>query len=186
MITLTSAALITLAVFVAVLMFVLWLTNWIGLPGNWFMLLAGLLYWILLWNQEQTTVSITWVTILALAVLATIGELLEFVASSAATSGAGGSRRSVALALVGSMAGGVIGLFVALPIPLIGPLVGALVFGGAGAFAGAVLGEKWAGQDTEKSIEVGKAAFVGRMLGTFTKAAVGLLMVLWFVGSLVL
>lgn len=184
MTTIAGATLITVAVLVALLMFGLWLTNLLGLPGNWLMLLTCVLYWAAFWNQEDSTLTVTWITILALSALAAMGELAEFVASSAATSKAGGSRRSVALALLGSIVGGLVGLFVAMPIPVIGPLIGALLLGGLGAFGGAVLGEKWAGQDNDRSIEVGKAAFWGRLYGTLTKTAFGLLMVLWFLGSL--
>ena len=185
MLTVSTTLGVSAAIVVVLLMVVFWVTNLIGLPGNWLMLLTAVCYWGATWSNE-TVLAITWVTIVALALLAFVGELAEFLASSGATHGAGGSRRSVALALVGSIVGGIVGLFVALPIPIVGPLIGALLLGGLGAFAGASLGEKWAGSDTDKSLKVGQAAFWGRILGTIGKTAFGLVMVFWFAGALFL
>ena len=81
------------------------------------------------------------------------------------------------LALVGSLVGGVVGMVVGVPIPIIGSLAAAPIFGGLGAMVGAMLGESWLGRDFESSLEIGKAAFVGRMLGTLGKLIVGSVMV---------
>ena len=69
------------------------------------------------------------------------------------------------------------GAFVGLPIPIVGSLLAAVVFGGLGALVGAMAGESWKGRDFETSLEIGKAAFVGRLLGTAAKLIVASIMV---------
>jgi uncharacterized protein YqgC (DUF456 family) len=75
------------------------------------------------------------------------------------------------------MIGSLIGAALGFPVPVIGPLIGVLLCGGAGAAAGAMLGEKWKGREFDDSIPVGTAAFWGRILGTVAKSSVGLGMI---------
>ena len=89
----------------------------------------------------------------------------------------GASRRSVALSLVGAAAGSITGAVVGFPVPIVGPILAAVLGGGMGAFGGAYIGEKWKGRGHAESVTVGQMAFVGRVLGTVGKLAVGLLMV---------
>jgi len=81
------------------------------------------------------------------------------------------------LALAGSLAGGFFGLAVGVPVPVIGSVVGALLFGGLGALAGAVAGERWKGRTLDDSLRVGEAAFWSRLLGTLGKTLAGALMI---------
>lgn len=150
-----------------------WLATFFTLPGNWIMvaLCAAFAYWI---PEEETGRGMAWGVVIALAVLALIGELLELAASALGATKAGGSKRAAALALVGSMIGSLAGAAIGFPIPVIGPLIGVLICGGAGAAAGAILGEKWKGREFDDSIPVGTAAFWGRIIGTIAKSAVGL------------
>jgi hypothetical protein len=89
------------------------------------------------------------------------------------------------LAIVGSMIGGILGMFVGVPIPIVGSLVGAVVFGGLGALVGAVVGETWQGRDLETSLEIGKAALIGRLLGTAAKMIVCTLMVVAAIAAII-
>jgi uncharacterized protein YqgC (DUF456 family) len=163
------------AIALAVVTAVGWLSQLVGLPGNWVIVVAAAIYaW---WMPADTRTAISWETVFVLAGLALLGEVLEFAAAAMGVTKAGGSRRGAVLALVGSIVGGVVGLFVGLPIPIIGSLAAALVFGGLGALAGAFLGESWKGRDFDASLDVGKAAFVGRVLGTLAKMIVGSVMV---------
>ena len=50
---------------------------------------------------------------------------------------------------------------------------------------GAVIGETWKGRDLDTSLDIGKAAFVGRVLGTAAKIIVCTLMVVVAVAALV-
>ena len=159
-----------------------WMLTLLGGPGNWLMLLAVALYaWLV---PEDAALTIGWGVVIALLVLAAVGELLEFLAGALGATQGGGSKRAAVLALVGSIFGGAVGLFVGVPIPVVGPFVAALLFAGLGAFVGAVLGEQWAGRSLDESLDIGKAAFLGRILGTLAKTLLGSVMVV--VGTLAL
>jgi len=163
------------AFLLAVVLFAAWVLTLLGMPGNWLMVAAVVVYVLLM--PAASPVAVGWGVVVGLIVLAGLGELMEFLAGAAGASRAGASRRGVLLALVGSLVGAVVGLFVGLPIPIVGSLVGAVLFAGLGAFAGAVLGEQWKGRDLDESLRVGNAAFWGRLLGTVAKTAVGAAMV---------
>ncbi len=151
-----------------------WSLNLLGLPGNWLMIAAAAGYVLLV--PAGSPVAMGWMTVVVLLVLASIGELLEFLAGALGVTRAGGSRRGALFALAGSIAGGVVGLFVGLPIPIVGPLLGAVLLAGAGAFAGAVVGERGRGRRLDESLKIGEAAFWGRLLGTVAKSAIGAVM----------
>ena len=94
---------------------------------------------------------------MAILVLAAVGEIVELVASALGVSKQGGSRRSAAMALLGSIGGGTLGVFIGIPIPLVGSAVAAVFFAGLGAMAGAILGEISVGQRLGTSWRVAKA-----------------------------
>jgi uncharacterized protein YqgC (DUF456 family) len=161
-----------------------WIMQLIGLPGIWLIVVTAAGYaWFL---PPDSAGAIGWGTVAALLVLAVLAEILEFIAGALGVTKAGGSRRGAVLAIVGSIVGSIVGLFVGVPVPIIGSLVAAVLFGGLGALAGAVLGETWKGRDFDSSLEVGKAAFIGRTLGTLAKTAVCTVMVLVTLAALVL
>ncbi len=166
-----------------IILAVCWVLTLLGMPGNWFMIVAAAGYVFLV--AAESPVAIGWTTVLVLLALAALGELLEFLAGALGVTKAGGSKRGAFLALVGSIAGGVAGLFVGLPIPIVGPLFGAVLMAGLGAFAGAVLGEQWKGRDFDESMKIGEAAFWGRLLGTVAKSAVGGMMVVAVLVSMI-
>lgn len=171
------------ALLLAVVLLVGWVTQLIGMPGNWLIVLAAALYaWLL---PADAPAAIGWNTVIALAVLAVVGEVVELVAGAAGVAKVGGSRRSAVLALVGSMIGGILGIGVGLPIPLVGSLIAAVLFAGLGALAGAFIGESWLGRDFDTSVNVGKAAFVGRVLGTLAKMIICSIMVVGALAALV-
>lgn len=149
-----------------------WVLTLLGMPGNWLIVISTALY-AYLWP-----VRLGWRTVVVVLALAVLGEVLELFTSVVTTSRAGGSRRGAFLALVGSLVGGVAGLFIGLPVPLIGSILAAVLFAGLGAMAGAVLGETWKGKTMGKSLEVGHAAFWGRLTGTLAKSMCGAVMVL--------
>jgi uncharacterized protein len=163
------------AVLLLVALLVAWATNLIGLPGNWLMLACAVVYWLLVPPGQRASIGST--VLIVMALLATVGELIEIVAGMAGVSKAGGHPRSALYALLGSIVGGILGLGLGLPIPIIGPLVGALLFASLGAMAGAMLGEHAAGRDWDQMLTVGRAAFIGRALGTLAKMFLGLIMI---------
>jgi uncharacterized protein YqgC (DUF456 family) len=162
------------AIVLALVLVVCWVATLIGAPGNWAMLVAAGIYWWFMPVDER--VSFHWGVLVAMAVLATLGEVVEFAAGAAGATQAGGSKRSAALALAGSLVGGIVGLFVGLPVPVIGQLAAALIFASLGAMGGAVLGEHWKGRTLEEGMKVGQAAFWGRLWGTLGKVACGAVM----------
>ncbi len=158
-----------------VLMNVVWLLlTLLGLPGNWLMLMgAGVLAWVY-WDERAIGVT----TLIVLAVLALLGEVLEFVTGAAGSRKAGGSIWAAVLAIVGGIVGGVVGTF-ALPIPVVGTVIGACL--GSAFFA--VIGELMVGRDLNTSLLTGRGAFVGRLWGTIAKVVVGVVMWVWIAAA---
>lgn len=162
--------------FLAFLLLVVVVVGWgltvFSLPGNWLIVLGAALYaW--LGPVEESRLAIGWGVVGALAALAALGELFEFLAGALGAAKAGASKRSAALAIVGSLVGSLVGAFVGLPIPLVGSLVGAIVCAALGASVGAICGELWKGKELEETWTIGTAAFFGRLLGTIGKIIIG-------------
>lgn len=166
----TAIAFVVLALFYLLLIF-FWALNFIGMPGNWFILVASAI-WILF---GPVRFGFSWWVVLGMLILAIIGEVIELVASLVGTNKMGGSRRGATLSVAGSIVGAFLGMLVGLPIPipLVGSLMGALLFASLGAMAGAMIGEYTLGTNWGKNTKIGIAAFVGRMLGTFGKIIMG-------------
>lgn len=157
----------------------LWATNFITLPGNWFVLALAIAAVFIHIGDHQPCMS--WAGVVVLGVLAVVGEVLEFFASAAGAAKQGASRRGVILAVAGAMGGSLAGATIGVPVPVVGPLLGALVGGGLGAFGGAYLGEWWKRDRQHRDrLAVAKAAFSGRLLGTLGKLLVGSVMLVVF------
>ncbi len=161
-----------------------WGANVLGLPGNWLTVTMAGALWSFAPESFHSFVSLPVAgSILAIAI---IGELLEFTASALGTSRLGGSKRGTILAMIGSIVGAVVGLVVGTPIPIVGNVLASLLLGGAGACVGAALGERWAGKAWDECLNVGSAAFWGRILGTVGKVVCGtialavFLIAVWF------
>ena len=151
-----------------------WALTLMGLPGNWLMVAAAGIYsWLL---PATGLTQITWLTVVAMAALATGGELAELAAGVWGARRAGGSRRAAIFSLIGSMIGALLGASVGLPIPLLGPPIAALLGGALGALAGAAFAERSRGETSRQSLRVGNAAFLGRLLGTGVKTLVATLL----------
>src|SRR3712207_6052172 len=81
----------------------------LGLPGTWLMVAAAVAYGYLVPGDP-----IGWFTIVGVAVLALIGEVLEFTISGRYARKYGGSRR----AEWGAILGGIVGAFMGVPVPV--------------------------------------------------------------------
>ncbi len=154
----------------AVLIFCLLLVA-IGLPGTWLMIGAALLF-----GPVTGRPGVGVATVIAIFVLATIAELIEFKLALRYTSRYGGSRR----AGWGAILGGIVGAIVGLPIPVVGSVIGAFV----GAFGGALLAELTTGSTTGSATQAAKGALIGRVMGTATKCGIGVVMATWILLSL--
>ncbi len=152
-----------------------WVLTLFTLPGNWAMVGFVALFAVLI--EEDGTIGIGWPVVIGLAVLALIGELIEMGAGALGAAQAGGSKRGMLLAVVGSMTGSVAGALLGFPIPLVGPIIGVLLGASLGALGGAMLGEWWKGRELSESWQVGHNAFWGRLVGTLGKSTVGLAMI---------
>ena len=98
-----------------------------GLPGTWIMAAGALGYSLLVPG------SISVFTTVVVALLALIGEIIEFTLTAKYTKQYGGSRR----ASWGAIIGGIVGAIMGVPVPVIGSVIGAFV----GAFVGAFLAQ---------------------------------------------
>ncbi len=132
-----------------------------GLPGLWLMVVA-LLGYAALGRFEQ----VGWLTLGAVFLLATLGELIEAWLGFRLTRRYGASSR----AGWGAMLGGLVGAVVGTPVPLIGNVIGAFV----GAFVGAVLAERTQGRDVRDTLGAGWGAVLGRAAGAAVKVTLGL------------
>ena len=136
-----------------------------GLPGTWIILGSAVGYAALVPG------SIGWFTIVLLAIVAIIGEVIEFTLTAKYTKKYGGSRRASWGAIIGGMVGAIMGV----PIPVIGSVVGAF----AGAFIGAFAAEMSRGTEVSGSTRVATGALVGRAVAAAMKVGIGLAMAAW-------
>jgi uncharacterized protein YqgC (DUF456 family) len=175
-------------IFFALLLILVLLACWpltlLGMPGNWLMAAVTAVYACLV--PAQSKAALGWKTVVALLVLAALGEIVEILAAAMGVAKAGGSRRGAVLALGGSLIGGIVGIFVGVPIPVIGSVVAAVLFAALGAMAGAALGETSAGRDAGTSWRIAKLAFWGRLAGTAGKIILGAVMIVVVIAALVL
>lgn len=162
---------------VAILLFVVNLAGWVltalSLPGNWLILIATALFALFVRTEGS---GIGWPTIVVLLGLAIIGEIIETAAGAAGAARSGGSRRGMILSIIGAIIGSIGGAIVSVPIPIFGPPIGAVFGGAVGAFIGALLGESWKGRALDHGMQVGQAAFLGRIFGTVGKLIAGAVM----------
>lgn len=143
-----------------------WLTL-LGLPGNWFIVgVSALVAWLL---PHQGNLGFGWTVVAVMAGFAIVAEILEAIAGAAGLA-RGGSRRGAIGGMIGSLVGAIVGTG-------FGPIVGTVLFAAVGAMVGAVIGEATGGKSIEASVEIGKAAFVGRLLATAAKVTIASILV---------
>lgn len=137
-----------------------------GLPGLWVMAGAVLAY-----SYLVPTGAIGVWTIVLVAVLALVGEVLEFVLAGRFARRYGGSRRAGWGAIIGSIAGAIVGV----PVPVIGSVIGAFV----GAFAGAWLAELTKRSEFGAATRVATGALLGRIAAVAAKVGIGCAVLVW-------
>jgi uncharacterized protein YqgC (DUF456 family) len=121
------------------------------------LLFLGLLFGA--WAESFQYIGV-W-TLLALAGMAGLTYVVEFVASILGVKKFGGSRRAMA----GAALGGVIGLFLGVPGILLGP------------FVGAVIGELSLQRTLDQASRAGFGTVVGLAIGVAGKLAIGIAMI---------
>lgn len=138
----------------------------LGLPGLWIMVASAVAY-----NLIVPGDPIGWFTLVAVAVLALVAELLEFTMTGRYARKYGGSRR----AGWGAIIGGMIGAFVGFPLPIVGPIIGAFI----GSFCGALVAELTGGASAGDATRVAKGALIGRVMSTVLKIGIGFTIGVW-------
>lgn len=159
-----------------------WLGNALGLPGNWLAVCLGLCCFWLAAPDSGLFVSLPMLALLV--VLALAGEVVELAAGSLGVQRLGGSSRGIWLSLAGSMLGALLGLFLGTGLPVVGNVIGCLMGSALGACGGAILGERSLGRPLEHSLQIGGAAFWGRLVGTLGKVILGTAIVLAFMTAI--
>jgi uncharacterized protein YqgC (DUF456 family) len=138
----------------------------LGLPGLWIMVATAVAYNLIVPGEP-----IGWFTLVGVAVLALVAELLEFSLTGRFARKYGGSRR----AGWGAILGGIIGAMVGLPVPIIGSVIGAFV----GSFLGALIAEFTGGSSAVDATRVAKGALIGRVVSTVLKIGIGFTIGVW-------
>lgn len=141
-----------------------------GLPGNWLIVISTWLFaW---WRWDEGIFSIY--TLVAISVLAVVGELFEFFGGMHGAKRAGASWPGSIGALAGAIMGAILGTFL-IPILFLGTLLGACIGAGLGAWAL----EFSRGKKMEQSVRYAVGAGLGEFLGITSKFALGI--IIWFV-----
>lgn len=144
-----------------------------GLPGNFIILADSVLYG---WYGGFREITLK--VIMVLILLAILGEIIEFALGVLGVKKHRGSK----VAIGGSIAGGIVGAICGAPFLFgIGSIAGAFL----GAFAGAFLVEFFRGKGLDQAMESGRGAFFGRVGGTITKGAIGVVMIIITIVSVV-
>lgn len=126
------------------------------LPGAPLILVGAFLY---AWYTDF--ISITWTTLIWLAVLTTLSYSLEFLASVLGVKKYGGTSWGMA----GAFLGAILGIFFGIPGLILGPFLGALFL------------EMIRTGDLKQSLRSGWGTFIGFLLGTLGKLVIALIMI---------
>ena len=137
----------------------------LGLGGNFVILGTAIVFAIATGFQ-----AIGWWSLIALAALAIVGEIIEAGLGLFAVQRFGASKKAMLGTFLGGIVGGAAGTGV---VPVVGSLLGAF----AGAFAGAVIGEILHRRQVKGSFRAGWAAFFGRVAAIAIKFEIGVIMV---------
>ncbi|MBX3644596.1 MAG: DUF456 family protein [Rubrivivax sp.] len=136
-----------------------------ALPGT-ALVLAGIVLGA--WIDDFTRVG--WGVVAAVAVLAVIAWVLDYVAGLLGARKAGASRQAIIGAALGTLAGLFMGLVGVLFMPLVG----------------AAIGEWLARRDHEQAVKVGVATWLGILAGIVSKVVIAFMMIGLFVAALLI
>ncbi len=134
----------------------------VTLPGLWLMAGAAAGY-ALLTHEKYLGIN----TLIALALLALIAEIIDTMAAGAAAKKAGGGKGAVVGGIVGALLGGFLLSFVLL-FP-VGTILGVCL----GSFVGAAGMELLGGQESGKAMRIGWRATKGKVMGIVAKLVFG-------------
>jgi len=150
---------------ILVLLNLLWLILVLfGLPGNWLMALSTSLFAWWTWDRGVFSGG----TLIAIAVLAALGELIEFLGGMVGARRAGASWRASLAGILGALIGAFAGTIM-FPVPVVGTIVGACL--GVGLAVWIV--ETGRGAYPDVSFRRAVGAGMGEFIGILSKFAVG-------------
>lgn len=153
------------------LLFLLDLLVFVGLPGTWIALGCVAIY------AFATRLAVVgWGMLLAMTLVCVVGEIVESLLGIVYVSRRGASKRGTFGAFAGGIAGAVLGTAIV-------PIVGSMIFAFVGAFAGAVALEYLAYRSMDRALRTGFFAFMGKLLASLAKFALGLVVVGLFLYS---
>jgi len=162
-------------IYIYIVMLLLLNTCWLvsvllTVPGNWLMVLTTFAFAWWKWDAHLFGVPV----LVLIAVLAVIGEMIEFFAGAGGAKKAGASWIGALAAIGGAVFGALFGTFM-IPIPVAGTMLGACL--GAGAAVWSV--ERLAGKTPDTSLKSGNGAGTGVLVGITVKFAIGCL--IWLI-----
>lgn len=138
------------------------------LPGNWLMIFTTLAY---LWWMRQHALFSPW-TMVAVVVLALIGEIIEFFAGFGGARKAGAGWKGSLAAILGAILGAMVGTAF---LPLIGTILGGCIGAGLATWGAEIL----TGRHPDQAMKSGVGAGAGAIVGTLTKFLLGCL--IWLI-----
>ena len=157
-----------------ILLNVVWLSLvFFALPGNWLMIATTAIFAWLGPGEEIFSIY----TFVAIALLALLGEVMEFFAGAGGAKKAGAGIRGATGAICGAIIGALLGT-IFIPILVFGTLVGSCFGAGLGAWIAELAG----GRRMRHSVHSGVGAGVGQFLGVSAKFAIGI--VIWLIVSI--
>jgi uncharacterized protein YqgC (DUF456 family) len=145
-----------------ILIFVLNLCIFLGIPGGWIALGA-----ILIYDLATGFSTVGWKWLIVMAVVLIVGEVVESLLGLVYVAHKGATRWGVLGAFLGGLVGAVVGTFIM-------PFIGTIVFGFAGAFAFAVFFEYVYYGSLDRALQTGFFAFIGKLAAMFTKLLLSL------------
>jgi len=144
------------------LIFLLNLLIFAGLPGGWIGLGVVFIY-----DSAHRFSVIGWQWWVVMTALLVLGEVVEALLGSAVAMRKGASRWGA----FGALAGGIIGAVMGTSAM---PVIGSVILGLLGAFSGAVAAEYIQYKRMEDAINVGFWAFIGKLWAFFIKYALAM------------
>jgi uncharacterized protein YqgC (DUF456 family) len=145
-----------------VLLFVLNICIFLGIPGGWIAL--GV---ILIYDLVTGLSTVGWKWLVVMAVVLVVGEVIESLLGLVYVAHKGATRWGVLGAFLGGLAGAIWGSFIM-------PFIGSVIFGLAGAFAFAVLFEYLYYRSLDRALQTGFFAFIGKLSAMFVKLMLSL------------
>ena len=145
-----------------IVLLVLNVTVFIGIPGGWIAFGA-----IVIYDIATRFSAVGWKWLVVMAVILLVGELIESLLGIVYVARKGASRWGVLGTFIGGIVGAVAGSFIV-------PFIGSIIFGLIGAFVLAVVFEYMYYKSLDRALQTGFFAFIGKLAAMFAKLVLSL------------